>query len=150
MQDVEIVSMGLEHIDGVMIVENLSFSIPWSREAFIEEVTSNKFAMYVVALADGNVVGYAGLWKVCDEGHITNIAVHSEFRENGVGSRLIESLLDIARKEGITRMTLEVRRGNIPAQGLYKKYGFESAGVRKGYYADNGEDAIIMWKHGIN
>lgn len=150
MKNVEITSMGLEHIDEVMVVENLSFSIPWSREAFIQEVTTNQFAIYVVALVDGNAVGYAGMWKVFDEGHITNIAAHPEFRKSGIGGLLIEKLLQIAKEEGIQGLTLEVRRGNLPAQKLYRKYGFESAGIRKGYYADNGEDAIIMWKHDIS
>lgn len=150
MENVEIAYMGLEHIDEVMVVENLSFSIPWSKEAFVQEVTANQFAIYVVALVDGNAVGYAGMWKVFDEGHITNIAVHPEFRKSGVGGLLMEKLLQIAKEEGIQGLTLEVRKGNLPAQKLYQKYGFESAGIRKGYYADNGEDAIIMWKHDIS
>ena len=150
MEDIEIVGMELEHVDEVMIVENLSFSIPWSKEAFIQEVTANKFAVYVVALINGSVVGYAGMWKVCDEGHITNVAVHPEFRKSGIGSKLIEGLIEAAIEEGVKSLTLEVRKGNLPAQALYKKYGFESAGIRKGYYADNGEDAIIMWKHNVS
>ncbi len=149
MYKVEVLKMLPEHIDGVLVVENLSFKIPWSRNAFIEEVTNNKFARYIVAVVDGNVVGYAGMWKVFDEGHITNIAVHSEFRSNGVGSILLEKLLDISREEGITKLTLEVRKSNIVAQKLYAKFGFESGGVRKAYYADNNEDAIIMWKNSI-
>lgn len=141
----EIVEMGLEHIDGVMVVENLSFTIPWSKESFIEEVTNNQFAIYIVAIEQGVVIGYIGMWKIFDEGHITNIAVHPEFRNNGVGSGLLTELLEIAKIQGINALTLEVRKGNTTARSLYERFGFKEAGVRKQYYADNKEDAIIMW-----
>lgn len=147
MNDVEVVKMTAEHVDDIMVIEKLSFTIPWSRDAFIEEVTNNKFARYLCAKINDKVIGYAGFWKVCDEGHITNIAVHPEFRNNKVGSILMERLLEMAKKEGVSAVTLEVRISNIPAQNLYKKYGFKVMGIRKGYYADNGEDALIMWKH---
>ncbi|HHW48541.1 MAG TPA: ribosomal protein S18-alanine N-acetyltransferase [Clostridiaceae bacterium] len=149
MYKIEIVRSTEEHIDDIIVVENLSFKIPWSRESIKQEITGNKFAVYLSARVDGKVVGYAGMWKVCGEGHITNIAVHPEFRQNGIGSLLLEGLIDIAKKEGITRMTLEVRKSNLTAQRLYKKYGFEECGLRKSYYADNGEDAIIMWKNNV-
>ncbi|MDP4092475.1 MAG: ribosomal protein S18-alanine N-acetyltransferase [Bacillota bacterium] len=138
--------MTIEHIDDVMVVENLSFSIPWSKESFFQEVTGNTFARYITAKVNGRVIGYAGMWKVFDEGHITNVAVHPEFRGTGIGSALIEYLMEVARKENITSMTLEVRRSNIAAQRLYNKYGFKVEGYRKGYYSDNREDALIMWK----
>jgi len=89
------------------------------------------------------------MWKVLDEAHITNIAVHPEFRRNNIGYLLLESLIQLARRECVQSMTLEVRKNNIIAQGLYKKYGFKEVGVRKGYYSDNDEDAIIMWKKDI-
>lgn len=146
---IEILEMIQAHIEEVMIVENLSFSIPWSKNAFMEEVTRNKFARYLTARIHGVIVGYAGMWQVFDEGHITNIAVHPEFRANGVGSALVKKLIENARKLGITRMTLEVRRSNLAAQKLYEKYGFEVCGVRKAYYADNNEDALIMWKENV-
>lgn len=143
---VEIVKMLPEHIDGVMTVENLSFSIPWSRESFIDEVTVNTFARYFCAKLNDTVIGYAGMWKVFDEGHITNIAVHPEFRNTGIGSLLMEHMIKTAKSEGITSMTLEVRKGNSAAIRLYEKYNFSVQGLRKGYYADNREDALIMWK----
>lgn len=149
MSKIEIVPMSPDHIDQVMVVENLSFSVPWSKNAFVEEIKNNKFARYIVAKIDGKVVGYAGMWKVMDEGHITNIAVHPEFRRSGIGSRLLEGLIDIARREYIASMTLEVRKSNIAAQKLYEKFGFAEGGFRKGYYSDNGEDALIMWKNNI-
>jgi ribosomal-protein-alanine N-acetyltransferase len=144
--NVEISRMSLDDIDDVIVLERLSFIIPWSREAFVEELTKNKFALYISARINGRVIGYAGMWKVCDEGHITNVAVHPEYRRNGVGRKLVEGLIELAKKEEISRMTLEVRRSNTVAQELYSKYGFEVDGYRKEYYSDNGEDAVIMWK----
>lgn len=149
MQNINVVKMSLAHIDDIMVVENLSFKIPWSRNAFIEEVANNKFARYITADLEGRVVGYAGLWKIVDEGHITNIAVHTEFRGKGIGSSLLQALISLAKNEGIQSMTLEVRKSNLAAQGLYHKYGFEVGGLRKSYYSDNSEDAIIMWKYTI-
>ncbi|HOQ01635.1 MAG TPA: ribosomal protein S18-alanine N-acetyltransferase [Acetivibrio clariflavus] len=144
--NIEISRLSLDDIDDLMAVEKLSFTIPWSREAFIEEITNNKFARYIVAKVNGKAIGYAGFWKVFDEGHITNVAVHPEYRRIGVGFLLVKSLIDMAEEENITRMTLEVRKSNIPAQNLYAKFGFKVEGFRKEYYADNKEDAIIMWR----
>lgn len=146
LSSIEISRLTLEDIDDLMVVEKLSFTIPWSKEAFVEEVTNNKFARYIVAKVNGKAIGYAGLWKIFDEGHITNVAVHPEYRRNGVGYMLVKSLIDLAQEENITRMTLEVRKSNIPAQNLYAKFGFKIEGFRKEYYADNKEDAIIMWR----
>lgn len=136
----------MEHLDDLVTVENLSFKIPWSRQSLEDEIIHNESAIYFCALADGRAVGYAGMWQVLDEGHITNVAVHPEYRQSGVGSELMEALLSEAAGRGITALTLEVRRSNLSAQSLYRKYGFEEGGSRKGYYADNREDAVIMWK----
>jgi ribosomal-protein-alanine N-acetyltransferase len=138
-----------DDIDEVMEIEKLSFATPWSREAFVGEVTKNSCARYIVAEVDKKVVGYAGFWVVLDEGHITNIAVHPEYRGKGIGSRLMEGLIDLAKKNGITSMTLEVRESNLVAQNLYKKFGFKVLGRREGYYQDNNEDAIVMWKYDL-
>ncbi|NTV89549.1 MAG: ribosomal protein S18-alanine N-acetyltransferase [Clostridiales bacterium] len=146
MIEIEIKDACAEDIDDILVVEELSFKIPWSRESFEEEIQVNELAIYLEAKAGARVIGYAGLWKVFDEGHITNIAVHPEFRKSGVGSALLEALIKRAAEAGIAAMTLEVRKSNIPARSLYAKYGFTEAGIRKGYYADNNEDAIIMWK----
>ncbi len=145
----EIKQMTTDHIDGVMVVENLSFKIPWSRQAFVDEITTNNMAMYFVALCNGQVIGYGGMWKIFDEGHITNIAVHPEFRRCGAASVIIEKILEVSGEKGVKSLTLEVRKSNIAAQNLYQKYGFKPEGIRKGYYSDTGEDALIMWKHGI-
>lgn len=149
MGKVEIVKTSIDHIDDIMVIENLSFTVPWSRQSLIDEITKNKFAIYLSACLNNVVVGYAGMWNVCGEGHITNIAVHPEFRGSGIGSLLMEGLINEARKEGISRLTLEVRKSNIIAQRLYEKYGFVTCGIRKSYYADNNEDALIMWKDSV-
>lgn len=149
MSDIEILSLKLEHIDSVLKIDALSFPTPWSRESFEKEVEINKFARYVVAKKDGIVIGYAGMWLILDEGHITNIAVHPEYRGIGAGNLLLEALIEICRTESITSLTLEVRKSNLIAQSLYKKYGFLEQGIRKEYYGDNKEDAVIMWKYNI-
>ncbi|EMS70632.1 ribosomal protein S18-alanine N-acetyltransferase [Ruminiclostridium cellobioparum] len=145
--NIEVVQMTPEHLDGVMIIENLSFKIPWSRNAFMDELSTNQMALYVVAVSGSEVIGYGGLWRILDEGHITNIAVHPEFRRCGAGSRILDKLLEICDINGIRSLTLEVRKSNLPAQKLYEKYGFKAEGLRKGYYSDTGEDALIMWRH---
>ena len=144
--EIRIVRAGQEHIDDIEDVEKLSFKIPWSRQSIIDEFMNNEAAIYYCAIAGDKAVGYAGMWQVLDEGHITNIAVHPEFRCCGLGSALMEALLGEAGVRGITALTLEVRKTNFNAQALYRKYGFEDGGMRKAYYADNNEDAIIMWK----
>ena len=149
MSIIEIIKAGSEHIDEIMVIENLSFKIPWSRQSVVDEITGNTFACYLCAKVDGKIAGYAGMWQVCDEGHITNIAVHPEFRQAGVGSALLENLITHARSSGIGSMTLEVRKSNIPAQKLYRKFKFVEGGFRKAYYADNSEDALIMWRNDL-
>ncbi len=149
MKNMTIEKMDLDCVDDVLVIENLSFPVPWSRAAFVQELKGNRLARYVAAKADGRVVGYAGMWMVIDEAHITNIAVHPEYRGQGIGSKLLERLIEIALEEGVDNMTLEVRVSNEIAQGLYKKYGFSVMGIRKEYYLDNREDAFIMWKRNI-
>ena len=104
------------------------------------------FQFIYVAQADGKLCGYVGVWKILDEGHITNVAVAPKYRRMHIASAILSVLMEVGRENGISRYTLEVRSGNEPAKALYRDFGFEEAGVRKGYYEDNGEDAIIMWK----
>jgi ribosomal-protein-alanine N-acetyltransferase len=148
MMDIKIIKAGTEHINDIYIIENLSFAIPWSKQALYEEIVENDKAIYLAAKLDGGkVIGYIGMWKILDEGHITNISVHPEFRRNGVGSALMSSLIEISREAGIMSITLEVRKSNLAARALYAKFGFKESGLRKAYYADNNEDAIIMWRN---
>ncbi len=138
-------AMKLEDIDTIVAIEQEAFSEPWTKEAFINELTNNMFAKYVIVECAGQIAGYGGMWIIVDEAHVTNIAIASAFRGKGMGSLLMERLQASATYFGAARMTLEVRVSNLAAQSLYKKYGFEEAGVRPGYYSDNQEDALIMW-----
>ena len=144
-QALNIRRMTLQDVERVLHVERRSFTAPWSRQAFMTELIDNQFARYIVAEYDGNIIGYAGVWLIMDEGHVTNIAVDPDFRGRHLGEQLLKSLMSICLAQGGTRMTLEVRVSNYVAQTLYTKLGFESVGVRKGYYTDNNEDALIMW-----
>lgn len=146
MAQVRIEPMNPEDVGAVAEIERSSFPTPWSERAFLTELRENAYAEYIVARRGGAVVGYAGMWLIFDEAHITNVAVHPRFRGRGFGHGLLSELERRARRRGIQRMTLEVRPSNTEAQVLYRKHGFEAVGVRRGYYSDTGEDAIIMWK----
>ncbi len=138
--------MTLEDVPHVHQVEIDSFAIPWSQKSLEDEVTKNPCARYLVGLVEGKIVAYAGVWIVLDEGHITNIAVLKAYRGRGIGEELTKSLLQYGANLGVAYVTLEVRASNIPAQSLYQKLGFVKAGVRKKYYEDNQEDALLMVK----
>ena len=133
-----------EYIDEVLDISSLSFSICWSKNSYIQELT-NPVARYLVAKIDNKVVGFVGTWIILDESHITNIAVHPNYRKQGIASKLIEELLNYCKSQGCIAYTLEVRSTNKAARALYEKHNFKQDGVRKGYYEDNKEDAIIMW-----
>ncbi len=137
--------MTVEDLDGVMSVEFDSFLTPWSRSAFEEELTQNRLARYIVAEEDGNIVGYAGTWLVINEAHVTNVAVSGQHRREGIGRFLMEKLMELARDSGMDSMTLEVRVTNDAARHLYQQMGFVEAGIRKNYYSETKEDALILW-----
>jgi len=137
--------MSLDDIDGVQEVERASFPVPWPANAFRHELTQNKNAHYIVAKEGEHIVGYAGLWLSLDEAHITTFAVLPEYRRRKIGERMLLAIFERAEKLGAEWLTLEVRASNLPAQRLYEKYGFRPAGIRRHYYSDNNEDAIIMW-----
>ena len=137
--------MTVEDLDGVMSVEFDSFLTPWSRTAFEEELTQNRLARYIVAAEDGNIVGYAGTWLVINEAHVTNVAVSGQHRREGIGRLLMEKLMELARDSGMDSMTLEVRVTNAAARHLYQQMGFVEAGIRKNYYSETKEDALILW-----
>ncbi|WP_026702944.1 ribosomal protein S18-alanine N-acetyltransferase [Salibacterium aidingense] len=132
-------------IEGILQVEHDSFQMPWTRYAFFNELTNNQFAHYLVAEWKEEIIGYCGVWLIIDEAHITNIAVHSSFRGYHIGELLLKNVLDMAHAYGARTMTLEVRVSNLIAQSLYKKLGFQPGGIRKNYYTDNREDALVMW-----
>lgn len=138
--------MRLEHLDQVLEIEKASFPTPWSRDAFKGEILQNDFARYIVAVSDNAVIGYGGMWIILDEAHITNVAVRPDLRGRSIGKVLMMEIIRQAVMKGANSMTLEVRPSNKPARKLYHSLGFKERGLRKRYYSDTNEDAIIMWK----
>ncbi len=141
---INIRKMRIDDIDQVHEIENMSFRTPWSKEAFFEEL-KNLLSMYLVAEVGGRIAGYCGLWKIIDEAHITNVGVHPGYQGMGIGEMLMKEAMINSKEDGMDKMTLEVRTSNLAALNLYKKLNFKSAGIRKGYYTDTKEDAVIMW-----
>lgn len=137
--------MSEKDIDQIVRIENEAFTIPWSRESFENELRKNRFAHYTVLEDEEGVFGYCGLWIIIDEAHITNIALLPKYRGKKLGEALLRKVMDIAREKGAKTMTLEVRVTNDIAQSLYRKLGFQNGGIRKNYYTDNQEDALVMW-----
>jgi ribosomal-protein-alanine N-acetyltransferase len=140
--------MRLDDVDQVHEIERLSFSTPWPAYAFEQELTGNRLARYIVARAaepgGERIAGFAGIWLMVDEAHITTFGVHPDWRRRGVGRRLLLRLADLALELEAARMTLEVRVGNEAAQALYRSFGFQVTGRRPRYYSDDGEDAYVM------
>lgn len=145
MNDIQCVPMSYTHIEHVYEISCLSFQAPWSKESVFDELV-NPMARYIIAVKEDKVIGFGGMWVILDEAHITNIAVHPEYRQCGIGIKIITELTKLCENEKITAMTLEVRKSNIKAQKLYEKFDFKVEGIRKGYYQDNKEDCLIMWK----
>lgn len=127
-------------------IEKQCFAVPWSYDSLYKDIVENKLAFYIVAEIAGQICGYVGIWKIFDEGHITNVAVAPEFRRKHIGRAMLETLISVTAEAGIEKCTLEVRAGNEPAIRLYEGLGFKPVGKRPGYYEDNGEDAVIMWR----
>lgn len=138
-------------VDQIMEIESVSFGpYHWSAQAFNSEM-NNKLGHYITAIDKNSqkVIGYCGFWLIFDEAHITTIAVHPDCRKNSIGELLLQNMLEIGYKNNAKWFTLEVRASNTSAQNLYYKYGFKSLGLRKKYYQDNEEDALIMWTENI-
>lgn len=142
----EIVPMARTHVDQIAALERECFSMPWS-ETMLEDALYDSNACFIVAEdEEGNVIGYAGLHTVLDEGYIDNIAVEADARRHGVASALLDVFCRFAGVN-LAFLTLEVRKSNAPAIALYEKYGFEQAGLRKGYYQRPREDALILTRN---
>ncbi|WP_368293925.1 ribosomal protein S18-alanine N-acetyltransferase [Dehalobacter sp. TBBPA1] len=137
--------MQLEDIPSIVAIEEVSFATPWTTESFTSELKNNVLANYFCLELDHKVIGYIGLWIVMGEGHITNVAIWPGCRGKGWGEYLMKNVIYQMIAKGVLRFTLEVRVSNQAARNLYEKLGFKAAGVRKGYYSDNQEDALIMW-----
>jgi ribosomal-protein-alanine N-acetyltransferase len=136
--------MKVEDLTAVHEIERESFRTPWPAHAYRQELETNRLAHYLVARSGDQIVGFAGIWLLVDEAHITTFAVRRTWRRHGVGERLLLALLDLARSRGAHEATLEVRPSNLPARRLYEKYGFKVVGTRTRYYSDDNEDALIM------
>lgn len=142
---IELAPMTEADIEEVHVIERASFSSPWPKSMFLEEIGDRFTRSYLVAKKDGKVIGYAGLLVILDDGHITNLAVAPAFKRQRVATRLVLRLIDEATERGVIKITLEVRESNQAAIEFYQKFGFEKMGTRKNYYSDTGEDAVIMW-----
>ncbi len=146
MNDLTIRMADTSDVDIIAELEQICFAIPWTRESILRELEENSMALYFIAEIDGTPVGYGGMWIIVDEGHIINIAVLPQFRGRHIASLLMAVLIAFGETRGVTRFTLEVRSSNEPAKAVYRKFLFKEEGLRRGYYQDNGEDAIIMWR----
>jgi [ribosomal protein S18]-alanine N-acetyltransferase len=145
MVDVQIRPMCLADLDEIIEIELASFTSPWNKESFEMELLENKFACYYIIGDKQNIYGYCGLWVIYESAQITNIAIHPKFRGNKYGEMLFAYALNKAREKGAQELSLEVRVSNIVAQKMYRKFGLKPVGVRKNYYTDNQEDALLMW-----
>ena len=141
---IRIEPMRLEDLEDVHAIERASFRSPWPPNAYRSELESNRLAAYLVARAEGEIIGFGGMWLMVDEAHITTFAIHPTWRRQRIGERLLLSFLDLAIERGAREATLEVRLSNLPARRLYEKYGFRPVGLRPRYYSDDNEDALIM------
>ena len=149
MQNFEIREMTHDDVDTILQIEEMCYGAHhWSRESFLTEL-ANKISTYLCILSDNKCIGYIGYWKIMDEAHVTNISIHPDFQNKKLAHRLILSMIDECYSEKIKYITLEVRVSNERAIHLYEKFGFKSLGVRKKYYQDNNEDALIMWSENI-
>ncbi len=141
---VVVAPMTIADVEAVQAIELASFSAPWPPNAYLTELQTNRLAHYMVIRIGTDVVGYAGLWLMVDEAHVTTFAIHPDWRRRHLGDRLLLALLDIALDRRAAEATLEVRLSNLPARRLYEKFGFRPVGIRPRYYTDNQEDALIM------
>jgi [ribosomal protein S18]-alanine N-acetyltransferase len=140
-----IVPMASSDISAVTRIERASFSTVWPSDAFFNELSSNKLAHYFVGRIGDRIVAYGGIWVILEDSHITTIAVDPTYRGRRFGEVMLLRLVDEALERGAAWMTLEVRESNTAAQQLYRKYGFTTVTMRRGYYSDDNESALVMW-----
>jgi ribosomal-protein-alanine N-acetyltransferase len=147
---VRIVPLRRRHLRSVVRIENDAYPRPWSAALFLSEIAQRSSRRYTVAVIGPMVVGYCGLMLVGDEGHVTTLTVDPRWQQRGIGTLLLLDLARAAPGLGVRHLTLEVRVGNTTAHEIYRRFGFAPAGVRKHYYPETGEDAIVMWARDID
>ncbi|MGH2674692.1 MAG: ribosomal protein S18-alanine N-acetyltransferase [Actinomycetota bacterium] len=147
--EIEITRMRRRHLRGIMAIERQVYPRPWSPSLFVSEMSSGRSRSYLVALSGRAVVGYAGLISYGDEAHVTTIAVDPVHQRLKIGTRLLYELVTVALEMGAGAVSLEVRVTNWGAQRLYGRFGFRPVGVRKNYYQETSEDALVMWTDDI-
>jgi ribosomal-protein-alanine N-acetyltransferase len=147
---VHLVPMRRRHLRSVLRIEAQVYPRPWSLSLFMSELALRTTRAYWVARVDGSVVGYCGLMVTADDGHVTTLAVDPAWHRRKIASRLLLTLAREAIRRGATGLTLEVRMGNRAAQELYRAFGFRPAGVRRKYYVETNEDALVMWADDVD
>lgn len=147
---VTLVPMRRRHLRAVLRIESQVYPRPWSLSLFMSELALRSTRVYMVARVDGMVVGYCGLMLTGEDAHITTIAVDPAWHRRGIATRLLLHMARTAVERGAQHLTLEVRVSNAGAQALYERFGFHTAGVRKGYYVETNEDALVMWADDID
>jgi ribosomal-protein-alanine N-acetyltransferase len=148
--EVHIIPMRRRHLRSVLRIESEVYPRPWSMSLFLSELALRSTRAYLVARVGREVVGYVGLMMTVDDGHITTIAVDARWHRHKIGSRLLVAVAREAISRGAASLTLEVRMANLGAQELYRRLGFRPVGVRKNYYAETNEDALVMWAHEVD
>ncbi|HVM02904.1 MAG TPA: ribosomal protein S18-alanine N-acetyltransferase [Acidimicrobiales bacterium] len=148
--DVVLAPMRRRHLRGVLRIEAQVYPRPWSLRLFMSELALRGTRVYTVALIGGVVAGYSGLMLSGEDGHVTTLAVDPRWQRHGIGSRLLLRMARTAAGHGARHLTLEVRVTNAAAQSLYRRFGFAPAGVRKNYYVETNEDALVMWADDID
>ncbi len=145
---INIEKMTPKDIDRVWEIDKAAFPLPWSRNMYEREF-QHGLSYYFVAREDGEIVGFGGFWKIEQEAHLTNFGVHPNYQHKGIGRQLLKELLELAVSLGCRRATLEVRVSNERARQFYEKAGFDMIAIRKKYYPDNQEDALVYWNNGL-
>ncbi|MGH2706605.1 MAG: ribosomal protein S18-alanine N-acetyltransferase [Actinomycetota bacterium] len=148
--EVDLVPMRRRHLRQVLRIESLVYPRPWSGTLFLQEIARKSDRVYLVARNEGHVIGYGGLMLGASEGHITTIAVDPAFHRRHIGMKLMLALVDAAIERGARSISLEVRKSNDGAQRMYELFGFQPVGIRRGYYVETGEDAIVMWVDAVD
>lgn len=150
MQKFKIQKMDYDHIDDILQIEELCYGAHhWSKDSFVAELNNKISSYYCILNEDNRCIGYMGIWKIVNEAHITNLSIHPDFQHQKLAHRLLLTSIKECYREKVKFITLEVRASNERAIKLYERFGFKSLGVRKKYYQDNNEDALIMWSENI-